>query len=752
MVNRVSKKRNPFFHIPYNPRDLTGVETKGGGGKLFVNVDENYRVKLANELDSSFEALSEESRDYPELLKTLVFKIRDEAIAKSHRPMTLASDGNLEIAGHGKINEMLVAAHSASYRSLKTAILNRQTKAIKNNLSAIESIEPWTAERKTSLSSDELVRMKSIYVRLFRYNGDDANQKNIDAFREILDEEGLMYDEIIQPRNSFIFNIKELSTNDKVSIDKLLKFPGVKSAYPVPIVIPEQTDYLNAQGNSEILPPPVNGLPIVAVFDTGVSNAATALSPWIVGNDLYVLPPDTDYEHGTMVSSLIINSRKINNNHSWLPDSQSRIYNVCALESAGSDTALLTERLKAAIAKRPDIKVWNLSLGGGSYKNEEFSDFAIELDHLSDQYGVLFVVASGNYIPYNYNPPLSVRRWPVNGTYPDLLSSPSESVRSLTVGSIAHLETHDSYVKVGEPTPYSRRGPGPVFTPKPDVVHLGGGVHQAWCSGNTSLNVIGPDNRVYGGFGTSFSAPIISSMAANTWRSLEGNPNISVSPSLVKALIIHAAQLNSPKYDATERRYYGAGRPQGVLESLYDSDDSFTLVFQASLIPNMKWRKSNYPIPQCLIQDGKFKGEIIITASYNPPLDPNAGSEYVRANVELSFGVLDGESMKGKVPMEGEKGSSGYESAQIEHGGKWSPVKIHRQRFPNGISGDVWGLQAKVMLRANEPVLPNPLDVNIIVTIRSLDGNNSVHSDGIRALDATNWIKNQLSNQLPINV
>ena len=49
--------------------------------------------------------------------------------------------------------------------------------------------------------------------------------KNIDAFREILDEEGLVYDEIIQPRNSFIFNIKELSTNDKVSIDKLLKFP-----------------------------------------------------------------------------------------------------------------------------------------------------------------------------------------------------------------------------------------------------------------------------------------------------------------------------------------------------------------------------------------------------------------------------------------------------------------------------------------------------------------------------------------------
>ena len=76
-----------------------------------------------------------------------------------------------------------------------------------------------------------------------------------------------------------------------------------------------------------------------------------------MGNDLYVLPPETDYEHGTMVSSLIINSRKINNNHSWLPDSQSRIYNVCALESAGSDTALLTERLKAAIAKRPDIKV-----------------------------------------------------------------------------------------------------------------------------------------------------------------------------------------------------------------------------------------------------------------------------------------------------------------------------------------------------------------------------------------------------------
>ena len=59
----------------------------------------------------------------------------------------------------------------------------------------------------------------------------------------------------------------------------------------------------------------------------------------------------------------------------------------------------------------------------------------------------------------------------------------------------------------------------------------------------------------------------------------------------------------------------------------------------------------------------KLRAEVIITAAYSPPLDPNAGAD----NVNVSFGVLNGNRISGKVPMEGEAGITGYEAAQIEH-------------------------------------------------------------------------------------
>lgn len=42
----------------------------------------------------------------------------------------------------------------------------------------------------------------------------------------------------------------------------------------------------------------------------------------------------------------------------------------------------------------------------------------------------------------------------------DRIISLADSVRAITVGSIALYETVDSIVKTNEPSPFSRRGPG----------------------------------------------------------------------------------------------------------------------------------------------------------------------------------------------------------------------------------------------------------------------------------------------------
>jgi len=713
---------------------------------VLVDVTSEYRKALVANLNDAVAALAPEGAKHPGYLSTLVFKLREKGIAKTHRPIVLSEEAGLLTAGHGKIDEMLVGVDAARITELTRVIQKRTTRVIEANLSAIQRIEPWGRDRRSPEGVSALRERGRALVRLFRYGHETFTRHNYESVLALLKKLRIPHSQQFRSRGLPLFTLLDLDRVSDEAFGLLLDYPGARQIIADPIFKPYVTQVAAAGTGSFAAAglPAAQSIPTVAVFDTGVSVDAKALSGWVVGRDPYVLPPDTNYEHGTMVASLVIDSHFFNDKHDWFPPLQSKVYDVCALESAGSYASDLEERLRSAVKKRPDIKVWNISIGGNPCDEHLFSDFAQTLDKLSDEYNVLFVVAAGNYV----NEPR--RNWPNPVPLQDRISSPGESVRALTVASITHIDATDAHSLIGQPTPYSRRGPGPVFTPKPDISHVGGGVHLPWTTGPSSVKVVTPDNKLTANFGTSFAAPIASSMAAHAWQAVEGHPSLSADPAMIKALMVHAAQLASPDYERNERRYLGAGRPDEVLRTLYDSDDSFTLVFQAKVAPSMRWRKSPYPIPKALMHGDKFRGEIIITAAYAPPLDPDCGSEYVRANIELSFGVLNGERISGRVPMEGEAGQNGYETAQVEQGGKWSPIKVHRKSFPEGTSGEIWALQASVFLRAFEPALEDALPVTIIVTLRSIDGNKNVHADGIRALAGTNWVHNTLPVRVPV--
>ena len=736
---------NPFHHVRFSQADLGSYERNGGGGaKVLVTVDADYRKALAQTLVTAAQAVSPELKKYPDSLCTLVLKLRDTGIAKSHRPMQLAAEAGLQSVGHAKIDEMLVGASTASIHSLHSKILTRDVGKIRANLSAIETIEAWTRERRLPVGLNALRENGRALLRLFKYELSSTTSLNYEGAKSILKKLNVEYREISQPRGLPLFCIKDIDAVDDEIMDVLLEYPGARELYPEPFYRSFSTTAISSGAVSSELPYSKSAIPTVAVFDTGVGSQALALSGWVKSRDVYVLPPDTNHEHGTQVASLVIDARHFNNFHPWLPHSQAFVHDVCALEASGSYMSDLEIRLREAVSKRPDIKIWNLSLGGGSCSEQSFSDLAVAMDELSDRYNVLFVVAAGNYTD------LPRRSWPNPAQLDDRVSSPGDSVRALTVAAISHTDAPGALSQTGEPTPYSRRGPGPVFTPKPDVTHAGGGVHSLWGAGLSSLNVVTPSNMLVGGFGTSFAAPIVSSMAANAWQAVDAHPDLTATPALIKALMIHAAQLSSPDYTPDERRYFGAGRPEDILRLLYDSPDSFTLVFEAQVLPSMRWRKSDYPIPESLIVDGKFRGEIIITAAYAPPLDADAGSEYVRANVEVSFGSLENGAIKGRVPMDWEDGQSGYETTQVEHGGKWSPVKVHRKAFPNGVDVKTWALQATVFLRAFEEPLAQTIPVSLVVTLRALDRNPKVHSEGLRALATKNWVHSTLPVRVPV--
>lgn len=740
--------------IAHGHGDLQGHAGGGGPAKEIVTVTAAIRAELNQSLTSTRAALAAQMQRHPTLLGGMIFRLRETGIAKSHRPLDLIKRAQIQPAGHARIDEMLVGSTTASMGELQNIIETGNTQQLRANLSAILRIEPWTRARRNPEGTLVLRESGKALLRAFSYHDEAAGQSAWEAVQQLLGRLNIPQRILIIGKRKLI-QLKDLDRITDEALDILLEHPAVRSITADQRVTSVATGpALNIPAHAHYtLGQPTAGLPTVAVFDTGVAAGNHALQSWVSSRQTYVNSPDTNYEHGTAVASLVAGSSAINANFS---NTACLVHDVCGLESgAGGYISDLIERLKDAVKLKPEVKVWNLSLGAPAPCDEQlFSEFAQTLDALSDEYGVLFVVAAGNYT-------VDPRRvWPgqlLNGE--DRISMPADSVRALTVGSVAHQHALDTAVQANEPAPYSRRGPGPVFTAKPDIVHLGGNVHltadaqDPWTAGAASTAVLQPSGAIGLGYGTSYAAPLASAMAAHTWAALVGHATLAPSPSLVKALMIHSAQLSNRDYAPWERRYYGAGLPANVMDVLYDRDDSFTLVFEAQLLPgNMRWRKTPYPVPQALLHNGKFRGEVIITATYAPPLDAAYGAEYVRANLDVNWGFLDGDHFHGKIPPEGELGTTGLEVQQVKHGGKWAPVKTQRNVFPGGIAGNSWALQAGLTQRAFEPPLDVPLNATIVVTLRALDGNPDVHAQGIRAMLTTNWVQSQLPVRVPITV
>lgn len=765
------KSSNPIAHVAYERRDLMGMDPPaGGGGKELVPVTAELRQALSRSMVDAANAIAAESAVHPDVPSVMVVRLRDIAVAKSHRPLTLIQEASILPAGHGEINEMLVAVEPASLNQLNHIIKQRNTKAIRNNLSAVDGFDAWNVTRRLPRDARDkpLAETLTVFrqqaarlmIRLFAHASADTTSRVVERFEQLLRGFGMEPLRLPQRAGPPLFLLPLTGAMTVEAFSAIVQFQGVRHARPEPRILPAAAVTPAAAGPTFATAPlpTEKNLPVVAVFDSGVNPASAHLAPWVTSRDIYILPPDTDYVHGTAVASLVVDSRGLNLQHSHFPVTTScLIHDVCALESGanGAQQTDLIIRLREAIPKYPNIKIWNLSLGGSPIGDDEFSEFGRELDTLSDQHGVLFVVAAGNYVH------MPRRGWPTPTTsLSDRISTPADSVRALTVGAVTHLDSATSLVRVDEPAPYSRRGPGPVFTPKPDLVHVGGNADANMQPAGIGINVLRAAGHVAADCGTSFASPIAAGLAARTWSILAapGRTNqINPYPAMVKALMIHSAQLGSPERDAFARRYYGAGVPGDPTAVLYDSDSSFTMMFELDIVDSMKWRKAPFPIPASLMHEGKLKAEVIITAVCAPLLDSSKGAEYVRFNVDVGFGRMaatekGGWSFKGCVPAEGELGTTGFEEAQVEHGGKWSPVKTYRRSFPKGAAGNMWALQATLLRRALEPRLAQPLRVVIIVTLRALDNNPRVYEEGRRLLAASNWLHQDIAARIDLPV
>lgn len=737
----MSNKNRPIKIIDSISQDFTDKSYAFSKKEPIRTVTASLKNRLKSEVLEVKSFFKNSFSKWPNVPAVAKVTLYEKALAKSHRPASLLGDNTCPVIGSGSSGELLISVTEQGLNHLHKKIDNSTNSHNRNlHIAVIDKIEPYIPP--------EIKRIKkttdNYLLKLFDHK-DRVKNKNVDEnFFRYAKELGLK-----KPVKHDItpdLTIYEVQGNKDVV--KLAGFVGVRKLEKMPTfgLLDSSHNFVeDFDLDLEDFPSPEEDMhyPLLGLIDSGVDPKNRALKPWI-WDSLDLVNGEHDYSHGNMVASLAINGKWLNQHVEGFPECQTEIVSVAAFPKDGKiNLPKLMDAIKKAVNTYPEVKVWNLSIGCEKPCSDfSFSELGHFLNSLHDDHGCLFIIASGNYLDSPQ------RTWPpqeLGGK--DRISSPADSVRALTVGSIAHLSNKDSMVDGMKPSSFSRRGPGPAFTPKPEINHFGGNCNASLEPQNTGVVCIGDEGAFCEAIGTSFATPLISTLAASLWHELEINGEISPSPERIKALLIHSALRNSShKDDKSVINYQGFGRPSNnVYDILGCNKSEITFLFEVDTREGVEFSRTPFAIPHSLkTEDGRFTGEILMTLVYSPPLDYEFPSEYCRSNVDVSFGTYTKDiktgkwSHTGRVPQIKDK-SELYEKVLVENGFKWSPVKVYRKQFPQGISGDQWRLKLDVQRRAEQEPLSKPQRAVLAITLRSLNNSEKVYAEGTAEIKKLGW-------------
>jgi len=356
-------------------------------------------------------------------------------------------------------------------------------------------------------------------VKLFRHNNANFDKAVDESFFHVLRRFGIR--EPRELRYGRGLKIYRLELKQPDLIQALSGYVGTQSVGPFLVYQPVRSTAVtvrNAVPDDFPVPKPGADYPLIGVVDSGTAADDPYLSPWRQAREVYVPEADQDNSHGSFVSGLIVHARKLNHDDGRFPSCSARIVDVVALAKNGTTEDKLLSTLEDAVEKYPEVKVWNLSLGTErAVDNKMFSDLGVALDRLQDEHDITFVLAAGNYREKPY------RGWPPDDLgEKDRICAPADSVRAIVVGSAAHRDHSSSRVKAGHPSPFSRRGPGPLYLPKPELSHIGGNCNPAGSCNQIGVLSIDGRGNLAEDFGTSYATPLVSTLFANVSHRVVG--------------------------------------------------------------------------------------------------------------------------------------------------------------------------------------------------------------------------------------
>lgn len=618
-------------------REVDNMRVEAGGGgdpPKFVLSQEELEIKsrnfenVINEFKKDVLIKESENSLIPVVFKT---KIIDDATAKTHRieVSNLFRIGtNNNILGLVDEDELLIkVTDSKEIEKILERIKNTQRYA--HALSAIDSISNFNPIITKSESSEVM----DYKVKLIDFQDYELNLAIRTFFEKSIKDLGVELTRTHYTPNHLVFNIKSISLDEFFSREQSKLFDAIFSIEPMP----KYTVSLD-MGESEVttnILTPQNGkrYATVGILDNGVANIPH-LEPWLV-DDNYTAYPEAymGKDHGTFVSGIVVYGDNIENEN-WVGTEGVKILDACVfpdIEKEGIEEDELIRNIQEAVKiHHKDVKVWNLSISVTREVEEyNFSDFAIALDALQDQYGVLICKSAGNCKNFKIGYPKGK------------IHQGADSVRSIVVGSIAHKKSSLDLGDIDNPSPFTRIGRGPSYIIKPEVVHYGGnaGVDDNGNIVTSGVKSFGLEGEILQSVGTSYSTPRVAALAAGLYQEMEEE----FDPLLIKALVVHSANYSEKLcLPLTERiNQIGFGKPKPVKETLYNSPHEVTLILRDEIGKGEYLDIMDFPMPDCLTDGEYFTGQIVVTLAYNPILDPTQRSEYCQSNVDVKMGTYD---------------------------------------------------------------------------------------------------------------
>lgn len=745
-----NEQRLPIKVVAPSEGDIQKPTSSGSAKKLFTDVTAGLRAGFAQQVDGVNDYFHASFERNPRLPAVARVTLKEKAMAKTHRPTDLLDGDTCPIIGVQGFGQLLVSVRPAGLKSLRDKIMRDDTKQITANISAIERIEPYTADDAMQLLGGNeteglLDEAKAVFkFKLFRHGIPNADHQLVTEFLKTLRDLDLPEPEALNYGSGL--QIYRLDGLNRDALKALSRFVGTQSLSEFPSYHPLRTmsTPIRRLRPDEFPKPKVgHSYPVVGLIDSGTDPNNPFLQSWVVARHDYIPRPRQVNDHGSFVAGLLIDARGLNHGDPRFPTGSAKLVDVVAL----SPTEITTEDelvtiLDDVVAKHPEVRVWNLSLGSNQAAEDfHFSDLAVKLDSMQSAYNVQFVFAAGNLGPSD------LCGWPrpPKGEV-DRLATPADSARGIAVGSLAHTRQHNSLVGPEEPSPFTRRGPGAIYLPKPELVHYGGNCAMGGQYTQTGIVSINGSGCLAEDIGTSFSTPLVTSILANVDMGLAARPTTN----LIKALTIHSAVLGTAVHRKEDFRYRGFGTPGDALTVLTCTDWAATLIFEFSLTPGMEFVKYPFPIPSCLRKvTGEVSGEIAMTLAYDPPLDAAFGAEYCRRNVEVSLGTYDFDAAQGKRIHSGQVNLAPkdlahlYEKSLVENGFKWSPVKVYRRAMPKGVTGELWRLKVSTQNRSGFEDR-TPQDIALIVSFIDPERKLPVYNDLVRAVNSLGWLTQDL--------